>query len=114
MSIYSFNESGTRMFRSRLDIGYRKLFDMDFARLVPFCCKFILPGDVGKIGAECFIRYQPTLAPPLTRSWARLRWFFVPLRLIESNAEKIITGSENGRLITTELPQFANILQNSF
>lgn len=75
MSIYSFNESGTRMFRSRLDIGYRKLFDMDFARLVPFCCKFILPGDVGKIGAECFIRYQPTLAPPLTRSWARLRWF---------------------------------------
>lgn len=105
MSIYSKNETGTRLFRSRLNIGYRKLFDMDFAKLIPFCAKFILPGDIGKIGAECFIRYQPTIAPPLTRSWARLRWFFVPLRLVESRFEEIVTGSKNGKLITTDLPE---------
>lgn len=106
MSIYSTVESGTQMYRSRFSLGHTKIFDMDFGTLVPAMMKFVLPGDVWKCGANLLIRYQPTLAPPLTRAWARMRYFFVPLRLIEPNTEKIITGSQNGKLIETSLPTF--------
>lgn len=112
MSIYSTVESGTQMYRTRFNLGHTKIFDMDFGVLVPAMMKFVLPGDVWKCGANLLIRYQPTLAPPLTRSWARMRYFFVPLRLIESNTEKIITGSNNGKLIETSLPTFAGAFDN--
>ena len=104
MSIYSKNESGTRAFRSRFNLSHRKLFDLRFGEIVPAFAKFVLPGDVWKIGANTLIRYQPMLSPTLTRSWARMRYFFVPLRLIEEHIEEIITGSKNGKLINTQLP----------
>lgn len=104
MSIYSKNESGTRAFRSRFNLSHRKLFDLRYGEIVPAFAKFVLPGDVWKIGANTLIRYQPMLSPSLTRSWARMRYFFVPLRLVEEHIEEIITGSKNGRLIDTQLP----------
>lgn len=104
MSIYSKNESGTRAFRSRFNLSFRKLFDLRFGEIVVAFAKFILPGDIWKIGANTLIRYQPMLSPTFTRSWARMRYFFVPLRLVEEHIEEIITGSKNGKLINTQLP----------
>lgn len=106
MSIYSVNETGTKNYRTRFNLSFRKLFDCDFAKIVPVLAKFCVPNDVWKIGADMLIRYQPTMAPPLTRAWARVRYFFVPLRLVEENTEAIITGSREGKLIETELPTF--------
>lgn len=107
MSIYSVNETGTGMYRTRFNLSHRKLFDTDFGKIVPAMAKFVLPGDVWKCGANLLIRYQPMLAPPLTRAWARMRYFFVPLRLVEPITEQVITGSKNGKLIETSLPVFA-------
>lgn len=106
MSIYSVNETGTKTYRTRYNLSFRKLFDCDFAKIIPVLAKFCVPNDVWKIGADMLIRYQPTMAPPLTRAWARVRYFFVPLRLVEENTEAIITGSKEGKLIDTELPTF--------
>lgn len=106
MSIYSVNETGTKAYRTRFNLSFRKLLDCDFAKIIPVLAKFCIPNDVWKIGADMLIRYQPTMAPPLTRAWARVRYFFVPLRLVEENCEQIITGSKEGKLIETELPTF--------
>lgn len=112
MSIYSKNESGTRAFRSRFNLSHRKLFDLRYGEIVPAFAKFILPGDVWKIGANTLIRYQPMLSPTLTRSWARMRYFFVPLRLVEEHIEEVITGSKNGKLINTQLPVCKDVFGN--
>lgn len=109
MGIYNVAQSGTRVYRSRFNLSYRKIFDTDFGYLIPAMAKFVLPGDIWKIGANIFARYQPTLAPILTRADIRMRYFFVPLRLVESNTEKVITGSDNGKLIETALPTFQDI-----
>nr|WCD56432.1 MAG: major capsid protein [Microviridae sp.] len=92
-----------------MNLSYRHMFDMGFGRMIPFMSKFVLPGDVWRVGANCLIRYQPLFAPPLSKANARLRYFFVPLRLVEEDTEKIITGSDNGKLIETTLPEFKGI-----
>lgn len=110
MSEYSMASSGTKLYRSRKNKGYRHICDVEYGRAYPMFSRFVLPGDVWKCGANLLIRYQPTMAPPLTKSWARMRYFFVPLRLVEPNAEKIITGSDNGKLIETTLPTFESFM----
>lgn len=99
MGLYDSVDSGTKVYRSRFNLGHRKVFDCDFGDLVPAFAKFVLPGDVWRIGCNLFIRFQPMLSPSLTRCWARMRYFFVPLRLVNDKTEEIITGSKNGRLV---------------
>lgn len=105
-------ESGTKVYRNRFFLNPRKIFDARFGELIPAFMQFCLPGDVWKIIVNCFIRLQPMRSPTLTRMWARFRFFFVPLRQIEKDAELIITGSKEGKLYTATLPTFDNIFAN--
>lgn len=109
MSEFSTVDSGTRFYSSRFNLSFRKQFDFSFGKLIPVLAKFVLPGDIWKIGGNVLVRYQPTLAPVLTKSNIRVRYFFVPLRLLYDNTEEIITGSKNGKLIQTTLPTFPDI-----
>ena len=111
MSIYSHVESGSSFHRSRFSksISYTKKYDCQFGRLIPVLEKFVLPGDVWRIGGDVLVRFQPQLAPSLTASIFRVRYFFVPLRLIEPNAELVITGSKDGHLYSGELPVLDNL-----
>lgn len=100
-------ESGTKVFRSKFYITDRKIFDAEYYKLYPVLAKFVLPGDVWKINVSSLIRYQPLLAPSLTPCQARIRFFFVPLRLVEPKTEFIITGSEEGYFNSSkEIPAF--------
>lgn len=96
MSIYSRAESGTKVYRSRFKLKDRRFGDINYGRIYPIWSKFVLPGDIWKISTDFFLRFQPMLAPSLTPNSARLRLFFVPLRLVEPNTELIITGSKDG------------------
>lgn len=84
--------------------------DIDFARIYPVWSRFVLPGDVWKISSSLLIRFMPMTTPPLTRDDVRVRFFFVPLRLVEENTELIITGSKNGKFNPTRvIPQFDDL-----
>lgn len=109
-SLFSTADTGLKVFHSRMNKSYDKTFDIKFGQLIPFMMRFVLPGDVWRVGADVFIRYQPMLSPTLTRSRARMRYFFVPLRLVEALAELIITGSKNGKLYEDALPTFETVL----
>lgn len=98
MSIYSNVDPGTKVYRSKFNLTHRKIFDCGFGEAIPALAKFVLPGDVWKISNNVLVRYQPTLAPILTRANVRMRYFFVPLRLVESNTDEVITGSIDGHL----------------
>ena len=112
MSIYTVNESGTSFHRSRFSksISYIKKYDCQFGRVIPVLEKFVLPGDVWRIGGDALVRFQPQLAPSLTSCTLRVRYFFVPLRLLDENAELIITGSQDGHLYSGTLPEFKNFV----
>lgn len=119
MSIYSTVESGTSGHKSRFSksLSKRMLYDCRFHELIPVLKRFCLPGDVWRIGGDVLVRFQPMLSPTLTPNSFRVRYFFVPLRLIEENAELILTGSKNGKLfnITEEnpLPEFDDFVANA-
>lgn len=104
-------DSGVTLFRSRFNFNMRKQFDARYGDLIPAMAKFCLPGDVWKIRTDALIRYQPMITPSLTPVYARWRFFFVPLRQVEANAELIITGSKDGHLYNGTLPVFDNFVK---
>lgn len=98
--------------RSSFDLRDSIHGDIDFARVYPVWSRFVLPGDVWKINSSLLIRFMPMTTPPLTRDDVRVRFFFVPLRLIEPDTELIITGSVNGRFNPDRvIPKFRDIFQ---
>lgn len=100
-------ESGTKIFRSRFPINTRKILDCEYYKLYPVFAQFVIPGDVWKINVNALLRYQPMLSPSLTPCQARVRFFFVPLRLVEPKTEFVITGSEDGYFNKNkEVPSF--------
>ena len=115
MSIYSSVESGTSWVRSRFtkSISYGIQYDAQFGKLVPVLRKFCLPGDVWRIGGQCLVRLQPMVSPPMNRMIFKIRYFFIPLRLVEDNAELVITGSRDGHLYNGTLPALNNIFTNA-
>lgn len=115
MSIYSKVESGTSFHRSRFtkSISNRMDYDCQFHQLIPVLKRFVLPGDIWKIGGDVLVRFQPMRTPTLTPNNFRVRYFFVPLRLVEPNTELILTGSKDGHLYDGDLPVFDNFVANS-
>lgn len=109
--IFSSVDTGVKVYRSRFNLNYRHTTTCDYGKLIPVMAKFCLPGDVWRCGADILARYQPMLSPSFTRSWIKMRYFFVPLRLIERNVEKVITGSDDGELIKTTLPKLKNFIE---
>lgn len=99
-NIFTSVDTGMKVYRSRFNLSYRHTTTCDFAQLIPIMAKFCLPGDVWKCGANILARYQPMLSPSFTRSWIKMRFFFVPLRLIEKTFEQVVTGSNDGQLVT--------------
>lgn len=113
MSIYSVNDSGTSHFHSRFkkSISNKIRFNCGFHELIPVLKRFCLPGDVWRIKGQCLVRFLPMVSPSMTPYELITRYFFVPLRQVESNTELIITGSRDGKLYENELPKFANFTE---
>lgn len=111
MAIYKMPHAGTKLYRSKVKFRPRKLFTLTYGEVFPTVAKFVVPGDVWKISANMFVRYRPTLAPVLTEANIFTRFFFVPLRQVVENLEEIITGSKNGSLIGSALPECPNFVK---
>lgn len=109
MSIYTKVDAGVSRFRSKIPSRDRWCGTVDFFRLYGAQARFLVPGDIWKETVNCFIRLNPMLTPSLTPMSAAIRWFYVPLRLVEPNTELIITGSKDGKLSEETLPSFAHI-----
>ena len=97
-------DTGTKVYRNPFTIPFGTQIDAKYGYLYPVFRKMVYSGDVFKIMADLLIRYQPMLAPPMNDAVATVRFFFVPLRLVEENIELIITGSKDGHLSEETLP----------
>lgn len=105
------NLSGTRIKRSRFNLSHRKIFDAGYYTLIPILYYFALPGDVVTLGANIFVRSMPMLAPLMNKNEVDVRYFQVPLRLVDDRFEEVVTGSKNGILLS-QVPKCKRVVEN--
>lgn len=100
MSIFTKADSGVANYKTFFPLREKVDTDVPIGRVVPLYAEFGIPGDIWHLKQEILIRSVPMFAPLLTNLTARVRAWFVPLRLIEDDTEFIITGSKNGKVGT--------------
>lgn len=103
--------SGLRIKRSRFNLSHRKIFDAGYYTLIPILYYFALPGDVVTLGANIFVRSMPMMAPLMNKNEVDVRYFQVPLRLVEERFEEVVTGSKNGILLS-QVPKCKRVVDN--
>lgn len=107
-----FNRTGSLIpGRSMFNLSYEKKFTCDMGQLIPVMCDEVVPGDFFKIGNQAVIRFQPLVAPVLHEINMFVHYFFVPYRLLWSNAtpdnwETFISGGISGNEVPV-LPQWS-------
>lgn len=110
MSVFSHAESGLpQIVRKRFPINTVKQLDTRFGEMIPIFMDFCMPADVWRLQMDLFIRLQPMLSPTLTRMFARIRFFFVPIRLVEPTFEELLTNAKNGHQLSTPAAPLDNI-----
>lgn len=97
MNPFSYASSGVNHPKTFFKIKEQVTADCNIGHVTPLYADFAMPGDVWHLYQNIFIRTQPMLAPLLTALNAKVRAWFVPLRLMDDNTELIITGSKNGK-----------------
>lgn len=105
-------DTGTKVYRNYFPIKFGWQNDCKYGVAYPVFRKLMYPGDVFKVHADLLIRYQPMLTPPMNDCVATVRFGFVPLRLIESNTELIVTGSDDGHLSEETLPVMDSVFHD--
>lgn len=105
------NLSGLRIKRSRFNLSHRKIFDAGYYNLIPILYYFALPGDVVTLGANIFVRSMPMLAPLMNKNEVDVRYFEIPIRLVEERFEEVVTGSKNGILLS-QVPKCKRVVDN--
>ena len=89
-------DAGLKVYRNYFKIPFGWQCACKYGIAYPVFRKIMYPGDVFKINADLLIRYQPMLTPPMNNATAKIRFAFVPLRLVEENTELVVTGSNDG------------------
>lgn len=104
---------GRRPGRSVFDLSYDKKLTCDMGELIPVLCEMAVPGDTWMIGNSIVLRFQPMLAPIMHEVSVYVHYFFVPIRILESEFldwysedwENFITGGIDGDWSEKELPR---------
>lgn len=105
------NNTGTRIYRNYFPLKFGWQCDCKYGIAYPVFRKVMYPGDVFKVHADLLIRYQPMVAPPMNDTIAKVRFAFVPLRLVEENTELVVTGSNDGHLAEETIPTLDSVFK---
>ena len=96
---------------STFDMGHEHKTTMRFGSLTPVFLQEVLPGDKWHINPSAFVRTMPLVSPMMHKVDLKIRFFFVPNRLVWKNWERFISGGRDpktgGELFvpTFNLPQ---------
>lgn len=92
MSVPQFTQTGFLGVpkRSHFDLSHYNLISCNMGKLIPVFTGEILPNDTWKIRNAVISRFQPIIAPVLSRIDVKFYWFFTPNRLLYSDWEKFI------------------------
>lgn len=95
------NKAFTRMAirgpsRSAVDLSHEKKLSGHIGQLIPIFWEELVPSDKIRCSSEILVRLAPMLAPVMHRIDVFTHYFFVPYRLLWSQAESFFTGGEDG------------------
>lgn len=90
------------------NLSYETLYTVEFGQLVPIACKEVLPRDKFRMSTEVVVKTSPFLAPIFSRIDLYLHYFFVPVRLLQSDWEEFITTGTDG-LSTDMTPPYCKL-----
>lgn len=94
-----FNEVGKpSLSRTQFNLGYNHRYDCDIGEMIPCYWQECIPGDKFKINAQALVRMNPMIYPVLDNLTIKLRYFFVPTRLLWDKWEEFITGTVKGSI----------------
>lgn len=77
-------------------------FTCEMGQLIPIMMEPVLPSDRFKVSSEHLVRFAPLQSPIMSDVDVYVHYFFVPNRLLWSNWETFITGSDNGKKLADE------------
>jgi len=104
------------MSRFKHNLSHYKQTTLDMGKLVPVGCVEVLPGDTFKHATSVLLRVSPLASPVMHPVTVRIHHFFVPNRIIWTDAggadtgfEAFITGGPNG----TSAPTHPTITVNN-
>lgn len=102
--------------RTFFNLSYSKKFNCGMGKLIPIMCDEVVPGDVVKIGNDFTVRFEPMIAPVMQDIWMKVRYFFVPYRLLHRDCletpgdtfdwEDFLAQGKDGKTITQVLPRW--------
>lgn len=77
--------------RSLFDMSHTHLTTTNFGKMNVVFSEEILPNDTWKVQQSVLARFQPILAPVMSRMDVKFYWFFTPNRLLYSDWENFIS-----------------------
>lgn len=80
---------------SQFDMGHEHKTTMRFGSLTPVFLQEVLPGDKWHINPSAFVRTMPLVSPMMHKVDLKIRFFFVPNRLVWKNWERFISGGRD-------------------
>lgn len=78
------------------NLSYSNALSFNIGDIVPVYLEDVVPGDHFKITPDFYVKFAPMVFPILQRIEAKIKYFFVPNRIMWKRWEKYITGGKNG------------------
>lgn len=78
------------------NLSYSNALSFNIGDIVPVYLEDCVPGDHFKITPDFYVKFAPMVFPILQRIEAKIKYFFVPNRIMWRRWEKYITGGKNG------------------
>lgn len=89
------------MKRSKHSLSHYRLTSFNQGQLYPVMCEEVLPGDSWRQQSSVLVRVSPLVAPVMHPVHLCIHHWFVPTRLLWSNWEDFITGSNTSLVVPT-------------
>lgn len=97
--------------RSLFDLSKGHKTSLDSGLIVPLWVEEVLPGDTFRVKATILMRLATLLYPLMDNLYLDVHWFFVPWRLVWTNAEKFFGAQDNpADSVSYSIPQFTATL----
>lgn len=92
---------------STFDMSHEHKTSLAFGKIAPVFLQEVLPGDKWHISPNAFLRTMPLLSPMMHKLDLKMRFFFVPNRLIWTGWEKFISRGFTGEHEDEFVPTFS-------
>lgn len=85
--------------KTAFNLSYSNSLSFNIGDLVPVYLEDLVPGDKFVIQPDFFVKFAPMVFPILQRIEAKIKYFFVPNRIMWKRWEKYITGGSDGTAV---------------